>query len=215
MRASDRIFQTAPSWPRSRLREGLAARLQGPGGYYNAGNLIGLVAGLGLQIGVASGGAGEAVAHYLAGSKSAAFLTVATLVFMVSGEAYHRAWSCGFPPDGRLNTWGDFLSGIGALALGVALLMLGQPLLAATSGLMHAFGKFGSALYRPSDATGIDWPRVFRVMVIVSRVPAIVAAVMELAQLFPAGDALAIAAPGALLVCYVLWACADVMLMKK
>jgi hypothetical protein len=214
MRASDRIFQTAPSWPRSPRREALAARLSGPGGFYNLGNLIGLVSGLALQIGVAAGGAGEAVAQYLAGSAAALFLTAATLVFMVSGEAYHRAWEHGFPPVKTLNISGDFLSGIGALALGAALLMLGQPLLAATSGLLHAFGKFGSALYRPNAAEAPDWPRIFRILVVASRVPAILAALLELGYVMPRGDATAAVMPATLLICYALWARADVMLMK-
>lgn len=214
MKFSDRIIRrNAPSWPRSKLRDGVAERLRGPGGLYNAGNLIGLTAGLSLQISAASNGAAKAAADYLAGSASALFLTAATLVFLVSGEAYHRAWRNGFPANRRLNVCGDFLSGTGALALGAALFALGQPLLAATAGLMHAFGKFGSALHRPGNATDVDWPRVFRLTVIASRVPAILAALTELARSIPAGGVCA-AAPVVLLICHLLWARADVMLMK-
>lgn len=214
MRASDRIFrQTAPSWPRSTFFEGIFARLRGPGGYYNAGNLIGLGAGLALQMSAASGGAAQAAAQYLAGSVSALLLTLATLVFMVSGEAYHRAWRGGYPPVQRLNFQGDFLSGIGALLLGAALLMLGQPLLAATAGLLHAFGKFASALFRPKASSGLNWPRLFRQSVLASRVPAICAALIELVREMPGGGA-GLLAPATLLMCYAFWARADVMLMK-
>ena len=64
------------------------------------------------------------------------------MIFCWSGEAYHRAWTGAKAPDPRLNRLGDHLSGIGALALGMALFLSGEPLLAATSGLLHAAGKF-------------------------------------------------------------------------
>ena len=47
----------------------------------------------------------------------------------------------GAPPDPTLNRRGDLLSAVGALLLGLALLSLGQWMLAATAGLMHALGK--------------------------------------------------------------------------
>ena len=83
------------------------ARLVGPGGYYNAGNAFGLVMGIALQVSTApaDGGAGStvlgAMRDYLAGNAGAVALTAATAVFFVSGEAYHRAWAQGAPPDPR------------------------------------------------------------------------------------------------------------------
>jgi hypothetical protein len=145
-------------------------------------------------------------------------LTLATLVFMFSGEAYHRAWANGFPPDPSLNRLGDLTSGIGAVALGVGLLMLGQPILAATSGLLHAFGKFGSALHRPNATSLYDWPWIFRALVIESRVPAILAALIELARLIPGltegAPLIPLVAPAALLICYLIWTKADILLLK-
>ena len=212
MRTSDRILkQHAASWPRSKLRDAVVARMSGPGGLYNSGNLIGLVSGLALQMIAASGGAGEAAAAYFAGSASALWMTGATLIFMVSGEAYHRAWQFGFPPNKLMNWWGDFLSGFGALALGMALFSMGQTVLALTAGLLHAIGKFGSALHAWHANPGLDWPRLYRLAVVASRVPAIGGAMIALIQ--TSGDQ-AMIAPATLLVCYALWVKADLMLLK-
>ena len=172
----------------------LSHRLAGPGGYYNIGNAIGLVGGIALSVAAAGGDAGPSlrtVAHaafdYLAGSTSALSVSVAMLIFFWSGEAYHRAWAGGFPPDARSNRRGDLLSGYGAIALALGLFLLGQPLLAATAGLLHAFGKFGSARQHPA-ATGRKrrWPDPYRTAVLLSRGPAIVLVVIALAEAFSA-----------------------------
>ena len=202
------------------VRREILDRLRGPGGYYNAGNLTGLATGIAVHLTLAPEdlGASVALADYFAGDISGVMLTIATLVFMLSGEAYHRAWSNGFPPDPALNRLGDLTSGIGALALGIGLLMLGQPILAATSGLLHAFGKFGSALHQPNAASLYDWPWIFRIVVIESRVPAILAALIELARLFPGlaegAPLMPLVTPAALLVCYLIWTKADILLLK-
>ncbi len=202
------------------LRRELLNRLRGPGGYYNAGNLIGLATGISVQLAQAPQdmSSSAALAAYFAGDISGVMLTLATLVFLFSGEAYHRAWANGFPPDPALNRLGDLTSGIGALALGIGLLTLGQPILAATSGLLHAFGKFGSALHRPNPASLYDWPWIFRAVVIESRIPAILAALIELARLFPGlaegAPMMPLVTPAALLICYVIWAKADILLLK-
>lgn len=203
------------------LRREILDRLKGPGGYYNLGNAIGLAAGIGAQLSQApeNMSAAGAVSAYLAGDVSAVMMTLAALIFMASGEAYHRAWAHGSPPNAALNRLGDFSSGIGALALGIGLLMLGQPILAATSGLLHAFGKFGSALYSPRRASACDWPWIFRAVVIESRVPAVFAALLELSRLAPAlpqgGQIAPAITAAALLVCYLLWTKADLMLLKS
>jgi hypothetical protein len=201
-------------WPEVR------ARLAGPGGCYNVGNAIGLGMGVALQAaGLADGGTGAravaGAAEYLAGNGAALALTAATAVFFWSGEVYHRAWARGFPPDAALNRRGDLLSGIGALALGVALLGFGQPLLAAFSGLLHALGKFGSAFARPGARVPgwpAGWPDAWRTAVLVSRLPAMLAALIELARV-PAGAPWpTLLAPVTLLGCYLLWARADLLL---
>jgi hypothetical protein len=199
------------------------ARLVGPGGYYNAGNAIGLTMGIVLQVGsVPDGGLGVqaavgAMLDYLGGNAGAMALTAATAVFFWSGEAYHRAWANGAPPDEALNRRGDLLSAIGALVLGVALLSLGQVMLAATAGLLHAAGKFGSAWkWRPLPGWRPDWPDFYRSAVLASRVPALLAALIDLFDVVAAGGpSTALLTPLTLLVCYVLWSKADLMLFRS
>ncbi len=214
---------TARPAPRQPL---LGGRLAGPGGYYNLGNAIGLLGGVALAIVAASGpdgptlqGGAQAALDYLAGNASAICVSLAMLIFFVSGEAYHRAWANGFPPDPALNRHGDLLSGYGALALGAGLFLLGQPVLAATAGLLHAFGKFGSALVPGVPAGGP--PRLhaaFRLAVLASRLPALVLVLFAIAVGLgaPGGaDPMALAAPGLLVVCYLLWIRADLLLLRS
>lgn len=208
-----------------RLVSAFRARMSGPGGYYNSGNALGLVAGLGVQIATAPAGSpGEntvmaAMVDYFAGSHSAVALTLATLVFLWGGEAYHRAWARPDAPDPALNRLGDLLSGIGAIGLGIALLLLGDPLIAATSGLLHALGKFGSAFHRPGTPVPVwpvAWPDPFRSAVLASRLPAMLASALALGsafpQVWPNGSLTVLVMPIALLGCYFLWAKADLLL---
>lgn len=202
------------------LPQALTERMRGPGGLYNVGNFLGLTAGIGVQLGhQGDAGTARAVVDYLAGDVSALVLTLATLVFFVSGEAYHRAWQKGFPPDTNLNRLGDLLSGVGALLLGAALFMLGDPLLAATAGLLHAAGKFGSAVHQSGKARRIDWGWMFRASVVASRVPAMLVAVIGLGGQLPAiaqgASPVPALMPATLLVCYALWAKADLMLFRQ
>jgi hypothetical protein len=192
----------------------LKDRMRGPGGYYNLGNIIGLIFGITLQVLYSQSRVAETAAEYLFGNASALWLTLATLIFMVSGEAYYRAWKNGFPPDANLNWWGDFLSGIGALSLGVALFLLGQPLLAATAGLLHAVGKFGSAFYVQKTELHLDWHKVFRWLVVFSRMPALGATVVALFYALGLGSFEAFGTPLTLLICYLLWLRADMLLLR-
>ncbi len=195
----------------------LKDRLNGPGGWYNLGNAIGLAVGLGLQIGAL--GTTQGIAEYLAGNAPALALTIATLIFFWSGEVYHRAWAHGAPPDARLNRMGDLSSAIGALALGLALLMLGQPVLALFSGLLHAAGKLGSACHRPGAPRFLPmhWPDGWRSAVLASRVPAFGAALYGLWHILtqtPAGTAELLTALS-LLASYACWTKADLMLFRS
>ncbi len=202
----------------------LRARMRGPGGYYNIGNVLGLATGVGLQLAAMPGSGASSVwsalRQYFAGSPGAVALTGAMLIFLTSGEFYHRAWARGFPPDLRLNRIADFLSALGALALSVALIAFGQPLLAVTSGILLAGGKFGSTLacneYAPPDAVRFAWPDRFRTAVLISRVPAILAVLAELGVVLYRFDAetpaAAVIAPLSLFVCYLLWTRADLLL---
>lgn len=219
-----RFAPPPPPGHRSRDRRWAGLGLSGPGGYYNLGNAIGLSGGIVLSVAAAGGPTGptlssgaRAAFDYIAGSASAVSVSIAMLIFFWSGGIYRRAWTGGFPPDPRLNRRGDLLSGYGALALGLGLFLIGQPLLAATAGLMHAFGKFGSAL-RPAGSGSGRWPLPYRSAVLISRVPAMVllATTLVAALSAPGGPApTAVAAPGLLLVCYLLWARADLLLFRE
>ncbi len=199
------LTQSLPTRPRP-FRD----RMQGPGGYYNIGNAISLIVGIATPI-IASGDV-AAIGTFLAGSGSAIALTTATFVFFISGECYHRAWACGAPPDARLNRWGDTLSGMGAIALGIALFMLGQPVLAAFSGLLHALGKFGSAWHGPRRSAAAT-PDLFRSAVLVSRIPAMIAAMLAL--LAPQIDSAQMVVTLSLLISYFCWTKADLLLFRS
>ena len=117
-----------------------------------------------------------------------------------------------------LNRLGDRLSGWGALALFVGLLLVGAVVLALASGLLHAAGKFGSAIDHPAVA-GLKRrrPDPFRSAVLASRLPAIVLLAIALGQALaaPAPSAAAVLGPGSLLVCYLLWSRADLLLFRS
>ena len=116
---------------------------------------------------------------------------------------------------------GGLLSAVGALALGLGLLMLGQPVLAATAGLLHAAGKAGSAwgggakqmLFWPES-----WPDLWRTLVLASRVPGVLAASTGLLDhlngLAGSASGLSVLTPAALTLSYLLWIKADVILFK-
>lgn len=200
----------------------LTSRLSGPGGYYNIGNALALSAGLTIQFATAAANqsAYDKTLAYFAGNSGGLAITISTLIFFVSGEAYHRAWANGFPPDARLNFHGDFLSGLGALMLGIGLFALGDPFMAATSGLLHAAGKFGSAFYknRGSSSDGIERHKLFRMAVLLSRAPALLISTVALlhgvSTIADGGSALTTASAASLIACYLLWAKADLLLLR-
>lgn len=205
---------------RTRFNGALRARMAGPGGYYNLGNLLGLVMSVAVQLAAPHGAhGGAALIDYFAGSGGAVALTLATCVFLWSGEVYHRAWARSDAPIPRLNRLGDLLSGVGSIGLGWALFLFGQPLLAVTSGLLSALGKFGSAVHKPGAALPgwpVAWPDPFRSAVLLSRVPAALAAFLSLAaalrQVWAGAPASLVVTPLTLLACYALWARADLLL---
>jgi hypothetical protein len=193
--------------------EAVRLRLQGPGGIYNLGNAIVLVAGITLHAPATDASAsmlGSAF-DYLAGSGSALALTFASLIFFWSGEVYHRAFTKGDTSDQTNKRFGDFLSGVGAIALGLSLLLIGDPVMAFFAGLLHATGKFGSTFHKPGAATASLW----RLMVLSSRAPAIGAAAAGISAALLAGAGwVSVAAPLAVLVAALLWAKADFMLLR-
>ncbi|MEP6564565.1 MAG: hypothetical protein ABJB10_05460 [Mesorhizobium sp.] len=204
----------------------LTERMSGPGGAYNIGNLIGLCQGIAAQILLSRDqlpwtDAPTAISHYLTGNFAAVAMTTATAIFFASGEVYHRAWNGRSRPKENMNRRGDFLSGLGAVWLGLALFELGHPLLALTSGLLHAVGKFGSACHYsggPIFNIPARCPDPFRTMVLASRLPAVVAAGSGLyASLFNVEGAQLQhwSTPASLLACYLLWSWADLLLFRS
>lgn len=195
----------------SGLNREMSQRLSGPGGLYNPGNALGLVGGLGFHLAAqpGTGGVGGAVLAYFAGSGGALAISLAMLIFFWSGEQYHRAWSRGGPPDARLNRRGDVSSGWGALMLGLGLLLTGQPVLAASSGLLHAAGKFGSALPAKVQSALPFGPGLCRGAVVASRLPALALVLVEAeAGTQPLGAAALLTG------CYLIWLTADLRLMR-
>lgn len=209
----------------ARARHAVRSRFDGPGGYYNAGNLLGLVTAVTTELVVAltsqTGSAGDLVYAYFLGSPSALALSIATVIFLVSGETYHRAWAGRTVPDGRLNRVADLLSVAGATALTASLMFIGQVPLALASGALIIGGKLGSAI-TCDDRTRLEfWPKYwvdpFRGAVLAGRLPGLAAAALDLVRHGldnPNGLAMFSLAPQAVLVvCYVLWIRADLLLI--
>jgi hypothetical protein len=206
----------------------LRVRMRGPGGLYNLGDVLGFGVGLATSIAEARSGQDPTTAlagaeDFVAGTPAAAAFTAATAIFLWGGEQYHQAWKNGFPPDPGKNRLGDLASGVGAIALGFGLAMLGSPILAATSGLLHAAGKFGSALGIERDfvlaGQTVSAKRLCRGSVLLSRVPAVWVAIASIVGSFglaSTGDAVPQSIlPATMLVCYGLWAIADIQLMTE
>jgi len=199
----------------------ILSRLKGPGGYYNFGNLIGLVAGLGTELAMVAGNGSstaDGILAYLAGSPASLALTTATLVFLASGELYHRAWGNN-ELNTDLNRLADMLSAIGALALTVSLVYLNQPILAVLTGLLIVGGKLGSAVNGDFpcmfELWTSDWPDLFRSMVLAGRLPVIVAAGLVLAhQVGVSAPPSEMIQPAVMVVCHLLWIRADILLFR-
>jgi len=208
----------------NRMLSPLCERLRGPGGYYNAGNVLGLAVALGTQFAMAAQaghrGGIDTFYAYFAGSPSAVALTAATLIFLVSGETYHRAWTGRLVPDPALNRTADVLSALGGIALTLSLILVGQWLLAVASGLLTVGGKLGSAVFGDDRSQLGFWPALwvdpFRAAVLAGRVPGIAAAGIDLGFRIvngSGGSVLALVQPAVLVGCYLLWIKADMLLV--
>jgi hypothetical protein len=209
----------------SRWRAAILGRLSGPGGLYNLGDALGFGSGLLIayfgwwQSTNTVDNAFSIGMRYVAGSPAAVALTIATAIFFGSGEAYHRAWSNGYPPDTKLTQIGDFFSGLGAIALGAGLYLLGNPVLAATSGLLHAAGKFGSAFSPRGNLSlagrKIDAGTLCRIIVLISRAPALIATSADILSSRARDDNSFAFISWVMLACYLIWSVADLMLLTR
>jgi hypothetical protein len=155
------------------------------------------------------GEGGWAALDHLAGSGAALALTGATLVFLLSGEAYHRAWG-GPHPDLRLGRLGDLLSAVGAAGFALVAVALGQGMLAA-AGALHVGGRLASAARLPPPPPWPrSWPDPYRAAVLASRLPALGGAAWAMWAGAGAGSERLI--PPVLAVCTIMWMRADLML---
>jgi len=209
----------------------LLSRCEGPGGIYNIGNLIGLMAGVAFTVAAARSSGSSALAsvsQHFWGDPGAAALTLAAIIFFVSGELYHRAYAAGATSESsnHLLRAADASSGVAALGLAVALVWMGDTLMALLSTALLASGKFGNALARSGQwLIQVDATRTigrslhlqfdaFRLAVPMSRLPAILGLTLELLR--ASGDnasSLSSLQSMVLLLCYLLWLRADSMLL--
>jgi hypothetical protein len=236
MSQEDTKFTTAISRAStsSLFPRGLTTRMQGPGGYYNIGNALGLSAGIAVQFFAARAEADaslvDVVREYLVGSPGATALSIAMIMFFVSGEMYHRAGDARTGPAVRMMRRADFLSGVAALVLAIALVLFGSLWLALVSTVLLAGGKLGNAL----SSQGC-WPvrveylglakttlsrelDLFRLAPLLSRISAIVAILTEIVRLLAIGSpgtVLHLSQSTVLLICYLLWGRADLLLLRR
>jgi CRP-like cAMP-binding protein len=191
------------------------------GRLYNIGNALGFFGGLAAALTTPQTGAGQSatiwdrIFDYAAGNPSAIALTSATIVFFWSGLAYSRAWLNRSTLDVRLARLGDLLSAGGAILLGIGLLIIGNPALAASAGALHATGKLGSAVASSENLDPARWRTAVAGLskdaVLVSRVPGVLAAISGLAATDLHAQLLSLN----VLVCYLIWATADWMLLSR
>ena len=214
------------AWTHRPLRA-VADRFSGPGGYYNAGNLLGLSVALATQLSVGATSTASTVPErlyaFFAGSPSAVALTIATVIFLFSGETYHRAWAGRAVPSARLNCIADLLSAAGGTALTLSLIFSGELWLALASGVLVVGGKLGSAITRDDRSRVAFWPKSwsdpFRTAVLAGRVPGLISVALDFGRHVldqPSGAGLWSAVPSAtLVICYLLWIRADLLLVSS
>lgn len=190
-----------------------------PGRLYNLGNLAGFFGGAGAAIATAPRDATGSSAlgqleNYAFGNTPALMLSLATLIFFVAGLAYTRAWHNDAAPDRKMSQVGDALSGIAAIAFGAGVALLGNPILAASGGAMHALGKFGSAFLVESKSGRMPnrLSYLCKQLVLLSRIPAICAAAVGLVQA-EHGTTVQIILSINVIFCCIVWAAADIRLL--
>lgn len=168
----------------------------------------------------------DAARAYLFGSPAASWLTLSLLVFILSGELYHRAFAADAPRLGLVRA-GDFVSAASAMALAISLMHLGDVMLAIVAGALLGGGKLGSALSPGGNwivaiETGVDRPTAkrisfdgFRIAVILSRIPTLVLLASETLRIATSETPLTTAIlPAIMIGCFLIWLRADILLMS-
>lgn len=186
-----------------------------------AGNIIALCSGLAAQVINSAGTASltELVQQYFFGNPAASCLTLSMIVFIASGEAYHRSSRATGTDARRLNRIGDGLSGMAAIILTFALVGFGTTLLALVAGVMLALGKFGTAFIPEnarSDTKKAAISRSFRLLVVLSRFPSLFALAVPIADFYRGyGNTSDTLTAAIMFGCYLLWLWADCLLIVR
>lgn len=194
------------------------ARLSGPGGLHNIGNLLALFGGM-IVFTFNSWQEltfNQILHSYFAGSIGTLSLTLSMIIFLIAGEYYHRACNSDVKFDQKLLQTGDFLSAIAAFISMFALVSFGQTHIALFAGSLLVIGKLGTAIF-PQRGKGTYFKgnvtNIFRSLSIISRIPSIAAlayASFMLTENIRTTSELAISL--VMLVCYILWLIGDIML---
>lgn len=198
-------------------RSKINSRMTSPGAIYNLGNGLALAGGtiLNLREVWDQSSIGQALYTHLIGSPEAAWLTMALILFLISGEIYHQGYQPGAARS--LVAWGDFVSGIAAITLTVALVLLGDTAVALLAGFMLTLGKLGcavAAMFHAQEAGGLM--RGLRFMAIASRIPSILALALAVAPVFAGSIPMdAVLLPLLMIVCFLLWFWADLLLLAR
>jgi hypothetical protein len=191
-----------------------------PGVMYNVGNAIAFAGSLFASVLYALATqdlSGKGLTQHFLGNAPALLTTFATLVFFVSGLSYAKAWARGFPPHPRHNRRGHALSTIGAVSIGLALVLMARTevalALALVATILHVGGKFASWQTPDSD-------HYFKPMPLYSRVPYVTAVLLDMRSdmLTAASSAelvVKLALPVFLLAAALFWARADWLLLPK
>jgi hypothetical protein len=186
-----------------RRREALAQKLNNAGSTYNAGNVLALVGAM-IQVAIGSHGlidTAQGIFGHLAGSLPALAASAASGAFLIGGVCYDAAWKTGAPPIGSKLQQGHALSALGALLMCLSLVHLSQSRFALVAALLagglHVTGKMG-CLLDPKR----DW--FYKWLPLASRLPSTASLV---------SDGFLSLLGVALILCNLIWARADAMLM--
>lgn len=191
-----------------------------PGLLYNIGNAVaffGAIAAFVLNALLAQSLTGAGFASHFIGNAPALLTTMATFVFWISGLNYAKAWAKGFPPHPGLNSKGHALSTLGAVCIGLALVLMARTetalALAVVATILHVSGKWVS--WKAPDAD-----QYFKPMPLYSRVPYATTVLLDLRSDMLTSSSLddatiKVALPLFLLVATLFWARADWLLLPQ
>jgi hypothetical protein len=133
-------------------------------------------------------------------------VSLGSRTFFFGGARYDRAWARGAPPDRDCVRQGHAVSAFGAESIGIGLALLAKTPLALWAAVcgatLHASGKLGSA-WRDEF-----W--LFRAMPLASRAPALISLCVDVCT---ASEWRRGAAPALLILCNLIWAYADMILL--